>query len=324
MEPNTGPQEEVPAIAPLSPSSPWKKAESKLGAVLSKDWGSVDITHRIYQKYSREVDAVHRERQERFRPVDENLDALEVDTSSIKDEIDAALEKARGAENLLTSWASDSYVKKMQNLFESERSGHCTMQYGTDGDFEGDVFCGMRHGQGKVLFRGETYEGEWRWDKRHGRGSAKLADGTQIDGDWLNNKPEGFVRLHNAEGKLVYDGEMKDGKRHGLGRGVFESGDIYDGNWKAGRLHERGTYYFTNGTKLQGSWNEGLYHGVGLFHFPDGSRSRRIYDRGILQSTREYESSTQRFGHTWTREDMQKHVAILEKWGRDDAPASGT
>jgi hypothetical protein len=206
----------------------------------------------------------------------------------------------------------DAVQKRLQFLQHNSRTGIHQERYGEEGNYDGEFLHGMRHGKGKYEFRDEVYDGEWKWDHRHGSGELKCADGTIIKGDWQKGKLNGFATVVDQKGTVMYEGEFKDGKRHGLGRQLFESGDMYDGGWKQGRLHDRGVYYFTNGDRLYGMWREGIYDGIGMFHYADGSISRREYRDGLLMSVQDYEHATQRFGKTLTRSGMQKHTRDRE------------
>eukprot|EP00928_Gymnodinium_smaydae_P054442 TRINITY_DN38206_c0_g1_i1.p1 TRINITY_DN38206_c0_g1~~TRINITY_DN38206_c0_g1_i1.p1 ORF type:complete len:656 (+),score=166.83 TRINITY_DN38206_c0_g1_i1:137-2104(+) len=211
-----------------------------------------------------------------------------------------------------TLFSKEDFKKRMQYLHSHSKTGNFIEHYGTQGIYEGEFLYGMRHGKGTHEFRDEVYEGDWKWDQRHGWGTLSLKDGSTVKAEWLNGKPSGYTTMTDAKGTIVYEGEFKDGKRHGLGRQLFESGDMYDGGWAEGKLHDRGVYYFTNGDKLYGMWNKGIYDGVGVFHYADGSISRREYRKGILQSVQDYECASQRFGKTVNRAGMHKHTQDQE------------
>jgi len=189
---------------------------------------------------------------------------------------------------------------------EHARTGTHVEQYGMDGQYEGDFMHGMRHGRGRYEFRGEIYNGEWKWDQRHGEGELKCSDGSTIKGSFQNGKPHGMATVVDKNGAQIYEGEFKDGKRDGLGRQNFDSGDMYTGGWKNGRLHDRGVYYFSNGDRLNGMWKEGVYDGVGIFFYADGSKSRREYRDGLLISVQDCEGETQRYGKTLKKADLTK------------------
>ena len=55
------------------------------------------------------------------------------------------------------------------------------------------------------------YEGEFREDKKHGRGTYRYATGQVYDGEWKAGKSEGRGTLRYADGD-VDQGEFKAGK----------------------------------------------------------------------------------------------------------------
>jgi len=63
------------------------------------------------------------------------------------------------------------------------------------------------------------YTGEWKDDKRHGRGTMVWKSGVQYTGNFRND------RRHNVEGKIT-----------------FISGDVYDGHWFNELMHGPGVY----------------------------------------------------------------------------------
>merc|ERR1712146_76978 len=191
---------------------------------------------------------------------------------------------------------------------DHSKTGHFIEEYGEDGHFEGDFLCGFRHGRGKHVFRGRTYEGEWKWDKMEGHGTLTDPDNTIHKGEWKNSRQHGLGTIIDKDGRVIYEGEFKEGKRHGLGKQTFDNGDVYDGAWYEGMQHDRGVYHFANGDKFYGCWDKGVYHGVGVFHYSNGSISRRVYERGLLMSVQDYEIDTKKFSTALTREEMHKRT----------------
>lgn len=61
---------------------------------------------------------------------------------------------------------------------------------------------GHRHGFGELVDHsaGTTFSGEWRYDRKHGRGEEVYADGSRYVGLWANGQRHGPGRLHLAEG----------------------------------------------------------------------------------------------------------------------------
>lgn len=288
-------------IAKSSPTSParttWKKGES---------------TSRISHKYSVEATTTENERHWGLVPLAQRAEIPPCEREvarSVKKDLDLLQQKAGGGP---VAWDalfnSDHFLKRMEFLCGHAKNGTFTEEYGPDSRYEGEFVNGLRHGRGKHEYKGEVYDGFWKWDQRDGPGVHTAGDGSKTSGTWVAGQLSGFVTIQDGKGQIVYQGEFKDGKRHGLGRQVFTSGDVYDGGWQNGKLHERGVYYFTNGDKLMGMWKEGLYDGVGVFYYADGSISRREYKGGLLMSVQDYEKASKKFGKTITRNNMQKNT----------------
>jgi len=322
--------------AEIPPATPGRrrKEESIVGVALSRTLGSsfgstngaqgsvppsprsavnLDVSDRLVQRYADTVRRTEAERLATFVPIDQRQPVnpcQRATARSVKRDLDTVLKKAG---NDMVGWeqctSTDPFQKQLQFLHHHSKTGAFVEQYGTDGHFDGEFLYGLRHGKGRHDFKGEVYQGEWKWDKRHGWGTLTLCDGSQVKGEWEAGKPHGFSSMVDPSGNVTYEGEFRDGKRHGLGRQIYDSGDMYDGNWKDGQLHDRGVYYFTNGDKLYGMWNQGKYHGPGVFHYADGSVSRREYKNGVLMSVQDFEHTSQKFGRSLHRDGMSKHTA---------------
>jgi len=60
-----------------------------------------------------------------------------------------------------------------------------------------------------------------------------------------------------------FEGQIKDGKRHGQGTFHSADGDKYIGEYKDDKMHGQGTYHFADGDKYIGEWKDGKEHGQG-------------------------------------------------------------
>lgn len=92
-------------------------------------------------------------------------------------------------------------------------------------------------------------------------------------------------------GSATYEGETKDGMKHGMGtltwddgdqyvgefkfdektNGTFrwKGGDTYTGQWKNSLMHGIGTYTYKNGRRYEGEWSVGYKQGYGVFSWPN-------------------------------------------------------
>lgn len=68
----------------------------------------------------------------------------------------------------------------------------------------------------------------------------------------------------------VYEGEEKDGVRHGIGTCTWEDGSFYTGDWVLNRRHGNGLWKATDGTSYEGQWVNDVKHGRGKLTYADG------------------------------------------------------
>eukprot|EP01104_Vermistella_antarctica_P012668 TRINITY_DN3713_c0_g1_i2.p1 TRINITY_DN3713_c0_g1~~TRINITY_DN3713_c0_g1_i2.p1 ORF type:complete len:300 (+),score=57.62 TRINITY_DN3713_c0_g1_i2:190-1089(+) len=102
-------------------------------------------------------------------------------------------------------------------------------------------------------------------------------------------------------GCATYEGETKQGMKHGRGtliwddgdeyigdfendekvKGTFnwKGGDTYTGEWKNSLMHGYGTYTYRNGRKYEGQWEGGFKEGKGVFCWPNGDKYEGQFHR---------------------------------------------
>ena len=65
----------------------------------------------------------------------------------------------------------------------------------------------MRHGKGKHTFAAispiSTYEGQWKNEKREGKGRQQYKDGRIFDGDFKNDKMNGAGIMRSGNGEII-------------------------------------------------------------------------------------------------------------------------
>ena len=69
-----------------------------------------------------------------------------------------------------------------------------------------------------------------------------------------------------------YNGEFKDGIKHGKGTYYYSTGNIYDGEWVNDKRTGYGTYIWKNGEKYEGQFVDGFRHGQGTYYYADGDK----------------------------------------------------
>ena len=66
---------------------------------------------------------------------------------------------------------------------------------------------------------------------------------------------------------------------------TYADGAWYEGEFKNGVRHGQGTFCWTNGIKYVGPFVNGTCHGEGILYYTDGTSSKVIYDNGKVVST---------------------------------------
>eukprot|EP00960_Hanusia_phi_P044244 756536-Hanusia_phi.AAC.3 len=123
----------------------------------------------------------------------------------------------------------------------------------------------------------------------------------------------GFVVKTWPDGKR-YEGEMKDGKRHGKGSISYPDGAAYAGEWSQDWRHGIGEYKYTDGTWYKGCWDMGNRQGEGLCTYADGNiyegewMGNLPHGRGKCRETRSEDGKYR----SEERDEERGDVALLE------------
>ena len=88
-----------------------------------------------------------------------------------------------------------------------------------------------------------------------------------------SEKPDPVQRgtLNYSDGSR-YEGEYRDGKRHGHGTYTWADGNRYKGEWQEDRMHGQGTMTWHYGDQYEGEYRDGQRHGRGAYTWADGRR----------------------------------------------------
>ena len=60
---------------------------------------------------------------------------------------------------------------------------------------------------------------------------------------------------------------------------VWEDKSKYEGDWKDGMRHGKGTFYYTNGDKYVGDWKDDVQDGKGIYYSRTANAMRRLCQR---------------------------------------------
>ena len=174
-----------------------------------------------------------------------------------------------------------------------QRNGDGIVKMANGNIYEGQVKDGLRHGKGKYFWvDGGEYDGDWWADAPHGEGKMIYKDGSEYNGSWLFGKLHGKGVLEYNDG--IYDGEFKDGLRHGRGKytcTLANSNVEYDGWWLADTPNGKGKMIYgdgcnyvkvveRDGDKYVGEFKDGLRHGRGKYTSANG----KVYDESWVNS----------------------------------------
>lgn len=110
-------------------------------------------------------------------------------------------------------------------------------------------------------------------------------DGEQGEERYLGTMARG--RMHGIGTYLestgeIYQGEFQDGRENGFGLRVFPTGR-YEGQWRQGLRHGRGVMVWINGNLFRGEFREGLPEGPGEFYSVEGGWFRGNWRAGCFR-----------------------------------------
>ena len=131
-----------------------------------------------------------------------------------------------------------------------------------------------------ILIRGNKSVGEWKNNKRHGKGVFTwFKPFEQYEGEFKNGLPHGKGSYTYSSGNK-YIGEFQNNKRHGQGTFKWMSGDKYTGQWKDNNKHGVGIYNYVSGNKYDGEWKNDQKNGQGTFLYANGKIKKGIWKDG--------------------------------------------
>lgn len=84
-------------------------------------------------------------------------------------------------------------------------------------------------------------------------GPYMLKDGVVYEGQWKNGMRHGRGKAVWKDGS-IYEGYWADDMANGKGRMIHKNGDIYEGDWRDDKAWGIGEYIHLNGATYHGSW----------------------------------------------------------------------
>ena len=86
-------------------------------------------------------------------------------------------------------------------------------------------------------------------------------------GDWTIGRK---IQIVNSQEFKKYEGEIKEGKRYGIGKLDMLNGDIFYGEFKDDKFNGQGVYTSADGTIFLGEFRDNIRNGYGILTQPDG------------------------------------------------------
>ena len=146
-----------------------------------------------------------------------------------------------------------------------------TIEYSNGSQYYGEwnQINNQKHGRGILKWpNGLTYYGQFKLDKACGKGKIVFKSGEEYEGDWLENRADGFGIYQSKEVK--YEGKWKCDRQEGIGTEIWSDGTTYTGEFKEGQKTGNGKFKYIDGSNYKGQFYNNQLHGKGIYVWPDG------------------------------------------------------
>jgi len=135
------------------------------------------------------------------------------------------------------------------------------------------------------------YDGEYQFENEYGSlnygGFGILYDklgGKLYEGEWKNGKKHGQGTFWYKNGNM-YVGDFDNGLRHGSGKYIYKNGDVYEGEFTKDKYNGYGVYSWKNGNRYEGEYKNGKKHGKGIFYYNNGDKYDGNWKAGKREGT---------------------------------------
>ncbi len=175
--------------------------------------------------------------------------------------------------------------------------------------------CGIAKYTWGGAHKGAIYLGEFAHDLQEGIGHYTYSSGTTFLGTWKENVIHGVAKLHYADtrdtyvgemvmgdkegegtyvygdGGLTYTGKWRDDEKNGIGKFIFSPYSWYTGEFHYAEPHGVGRFVYTGGNKYVGEWLEGVKHGYGRTTFSNSDSYVGKYSNDLKSGIGKFISS---------------------------------
>ena len=173
-------------------------------------------------------------------------------------------------------WKFSTHLKQCKKVTKLYENGDV---------YEGELAFGEPNKNGKLKYYKDDvtyiYIGEFNNGMKHGKGnlSSKENDKFSYDGQWANNKYDGYGSLFNDGEKYI--GYFKNGMRNGKGTLSKKDGDIFEGEFLNGEF-KKGKIIYKNGDEYNGSVVDEKKKGKGTYKFKNGDIYEGYFENDVF------------------------------------------
>ncbi|KAI8899635.1 hypothetical protein BC833DRAFT_584970 [Globomyces pollinis-pini] len=162
----------------------------------------------------------------------------------------------------------------------SQKNGTHSTIYLINGDrYIGEWRDNKRHGKGTHYYKssGHTYMGEWQNDLRHGYGIFSIPEKAQQktskkESMFSKTEPTKMANAETQKLRKVYTGLWMNDVRHGTGTYFYPDSSVYEGSWVNDMRQGWGKMTYADGSIYEGEWHHETRHGQGTLLLKNGDR----------------------------------------------------
>eukprot|EP01017_Pseudomicrothorax_dubius_P041240 TRINITY_DN6573_c0_g3_i2.p1 TRINITY_DN6573_c0_g3~~TRINITY_DN6573_c0_g3_i2.p1 ORF type:complete len:446 (-),score=75.48 TRINITY_DN6573_c0_g3_i2:49-1386(-) len=160
------------------------------------------------------------------------------------------------------------HIREANQRHSPERTRLVSESYKDGSRYEGEMVRDQKHGHGKFYYpSGEVYEGEMEYNRREGHGVLWAANGgKRYDGEWRGDLFHGKGTLYN-EFPEPLPKDFNCTAPTSLERYAVSM----EGDFVEGRFTGRGTVILFDGSRYWGQFHNGVIHGIASHQTCDGN-----------------------------------------------------
>ena len=148
--------------------------------------------------------------------------------------------------------------------------------------YRGDFLNGQRHGKGKDYRNNSKYEGDFLKDKKCGKGKIVFDSGDTYEGEFRDNKFNGYGHYVWFKNGHEYTGNYLNGKFHGDGLYKWGKNEYYNGEYVNGVKEGEGEISYADGKKFFVNFTNGKPNGIGMFQDKEGNKCEVEFINGKI------------------------------------------